>query len=245
MGSEAGTGGYAARALCWDGCVNVRDLGGLRTADGRTVRRGALVRSDSPHRLTEAGWAAAWDHGIRTVVDLRHAHERDETQDAAARPTGITTLHVPLEDIDDADFLARWATQIMTPHYYADAFERFADRSVALVQAVAAAEPGGVLVHCAIGRDRTGQATLLLLALLGVAADDIAADHALSTEPVAAIDPHHHLLAPATPERAAEHRAAVLALLATFDPAAYLSTHGVTDAEIAAVRARLLDAPGA
>ena len=33
------TGGAALeRVLEWDGCLNVRDLGGLRTRDGRTVR---------------------------------------------------------------------------------------------------------------------------------------------------------------------------------------------------------------
>ena len=38
------------RILSWDGCTNVRDLGGLRTADGRKTRFGVLVRSDTPAR---------------------------------------------------------------------------------------------------------------------------------------------------------------------------------------------------
>ncbi|MBN2146516.1 MAG: tyrosine-protein phosphatase [Anaerolineales bacterium] len=45
------------RVLQWDGCINVRDLGGLRTGDGRTTRWGAVVRSDTPARLTAAGWS--------------------------------------------------------------------------------------------------------------------------------------------------------------------------------------------
>ncbi len=44
------------RELSWDGCVNVRDLGGL----GR-IRRGAVVRLEAPARLSDAGWAAAWE----------------------------------------------------------------------------------------------------------------------------------------------------------------------------------------
>ena len=44
----------SARELSWDGCVNVRDLGGL----GR-VRPGAVVRMEAPTRLSDAGWAAA------------------------------------------------------------------------------------------------------------------------------------------------------------------------------------------
>jgi hypothetical protein len=58
------------RELDWDGCYNVRDLGGLPTAHGRTTRWGAPVRADAPSGLTEAGWRAVRDHGVTTVIDL-------------------------------------------------------------------------------------------------------------------------------------------------------------------------------
>jgi protein-tyrosine phosphatase len=45
------------RELSWDGCVNVRDLGGLGQ-----IRPGALVRMEQPRRLTEAGWACVVFH---------------------------------------------------------------------------------------------------------------------------------------------------------------------------------------
>ncbi|HEY1700925.1 MAG TPA: tyrosine-protein phosphatase [Trebonia sp.] len=54
------------RELPWDGCVNARDLGGLGQ-----VRPGAVVRMEAPRGLTGAGWAAAWEYGVRTVLDLR------------------------------------------------------------------------------------------------------------------------------------------------------------------------------
>jgi len=72
------------RELSWDGCVNVRDLGGLGQ-----VRPGAVVRMEAPTRSSEAGWAAAWGYGVRTVVDLRDADEREP--DLAPRPAGVTT----------------------------------------------------------------------------------------------------------------------------------------------------------
>jgi hypothetical protein len=34
------------------------------------------VRADSVSQLSEAGWRALVDHGIRTVIDLRGDHER-------------------------------------------------------------------------------------------------------------------------------------------------------------------------
>ena len=47
------------RSLAWDGCFNVRDLGGLETASGGRTRRGMVVRADNVRRLTAAGWQAA------------------------------------------------------------------------------------------------------------------------------------------------------------------------------------------
>lgn len=40
--------------LNWGGCSNVRDLGGLMTREGRTTRRGAVVRSDHPAKISAA-----------------------------------------------------------------------------------------------------------------------------------------------------------------------------------------------
>ncbi|WP_076843550.1 tyrosine-protein phosphatase [Protofrankia coriariae] len=65
----------AGRDLGWDGCLNVRDLGGLPTQDDRRLRRGALVRSGSIDRLSTAGWSALCSHDIRTIIDLRNDDE--------------------------------------------------------------------------------------------------------------------------------------------------------------------------
>ena len=52
------------RELAWDGCVNVRDLGGLGQ-----VRPGSVVRMEAPGRLTEAAWAAAWAYGFAAMKE--------------------------------------------------------------------------------------------------------------------------------------------------------------------------------
>lgn len=128
------------RQLRWDGCCNVRDLGGLPTRDGRVTRHGSIVRADSLDRLTPDGWSALHAHGVRTIVGLR---EEDERTDGIVRPDEITVVTVALDDNDDAAF---WYGLIDddvdgTPLYYRPFLERKADRCMAALTAVARAAP--------------------------------------------------------------------------------------------------------
>jgi protein-tyrosine phosphatase len=168
------------RELDWDGCYNVRDLGGLPTEDGRTTRWGALVRADAPSGLTDAGWRAVKLHGVATIIDLMETHERHP--DAAPRPAGLTEIHVPIDGTEDEEFWAplrangHWGTAL----YYGPFLRRFPDRVATAVRAFADAPAGGVLLHCGRGRDRTGLVAMTLLSLAGVRWADIVADYRAS-----------------------------------------------------------------
>ncbi|WP_327000261.1 tyrosine-protein phosphatase [Dactylosporangium sp. NBC_01737] len=233
------------RHLDWAGCVNARDLGGLPTGDGRTTRWGAVVRADNLDRLTPQGWAALAAHGVRTVVDLREDDERSTT---VTRPAGIAVVHVPLDDNADAGF---WSSLVdedvddATPLYYRPFIERKAERCVAAVTAVARAQPGGVVVHCGLGRDRTGLVSLLLLALAGATRDAIVADYTLSGERLrqrftraADTDPIAARLA----LQGLTIAEALHAVLNGLDVATHLRASGLTAGDLHAVRARLIAA---
>ena len=139
-------------------------------AGGGRTRIGAVVRADCVEGLTEPGWSALTAYGIRTVIDLRN-HDELGT-DIAPRPDDLDTVHLPLDDIDDTEFWGdRWYDdpEYATPLYYRAHLERFPARSARVITAIARARPGGVLFHCVRGRDRTGQISMLVLALAGVA----------------------------------------------------------------------------
>ncbi|TMR11987.1 tyrosine-protein phosphatase [Nonomuraea turkmeniaca] len=157
------------RDLAWDGCHNVRDLGGLPAAGGRRTRWGAVVRSDTPDRLTEAGWAAAAAHGVRTIVDLRTPGEHRAGD--GHRPAGMDVIDVPLHEPGEPHEHGG------TPLYLRAFLERHPERCARVLRTIAQAPPGGVLVHCVAGRDRTGLITMLLLTLAGVGVPDIVADY--------------------------------------------------------------------
>ncbi len=227
------------RRLDWDGCSNVRDLGGLRTRDGLTTRWGAVVRSDHPARLTTAGWSALYAHGIRTIISLRTQGMLEEVPDTAPRPADLTTVNVAIEDVTDiqSEFVQKWATNDLwcTPLYYRDALKSWPERHAAAFSAIAHAQPGGVLIHCKRGVDRTGILTMLLLASVGVTPDDIVADYELS------LDPEREVLL------AREHTSTREVLQATLDWLnidIYLREGGLNQDDLAAVRARLLEPTG-
>jgi protein-tyrosine phosphatase len=180
----------ALRDLAWDGCLNVRDLGGLPTADGGETRYGAIVRADSVTQLSEDGWRALVDHGVRTVIDLRGDHEREEDPPAELP---VDVVHVPFMEASEAEWeeiaeeleqanLA--APDVASAHRaaYLIFLERFRDNVAAALRAVAHAPEGGVVIHCVGGKDRTGLLAAFLLHLAGVPPEEIAADYALSEE---------------------------------------------------------------
>jgi protein tyrosine/serine phosphatase len=166
----------AASSLPWDGCVNARHLGEVALADGQ-VAPAALVRSDSVSSLGPNGWRALVDHGIRTIVDLRAT---DETQrDPVRAPAGVAYRHVPIIDVIGPEETSLPAS-LRWDEAYREMLSRFRPGFAAAVTAVAEAEPGGVLVQCRLGRDRTGIVIALLLLLAGATDDAVSADYALS-----------------------------------------------------------------
>jgi hypothetical protein len=239
--------GRTHRHLEWEGAFNVRDLGGLRTRDGRTTRRGAIVRADSLAGLTAAGWAALLEHGVRTVIDLRNDDEVGA--DLAERPESLRTVRLALDGLDDdEEFWSDWADgpQFGTPLYYRPHLERFPGRSAAVVAAIARAQPGGVAFHCVGGRDRSGQIAMLLLALVGVPPGEIAGDYALSRPRLAALyavrgdeDPGPELEA-FLAERGTTAGDVIRATLAELDVERCLLGAGLTENDLTALRARFL-----
>lgn len=159
--------------LAWEGCRNVRDVGGVL---GGRIRPRALVRSDSHCFLTEAGVAAVRAYGVSRIVDLRRA---DECQTWPSRFAGDPIYgNLPLQDpsdsFDEPSMAARYSAML----------DRRPELFAAAVAAVADAPSGVVVVQCAAGKDRTGLVVALALALAGVPAEAIAADYALSDEAI-------------------------------------------------------------
>ena len=162
-------------------------------------------------RLSEEGWRALREYGVRTIIDLREEDEVTEPGD------GVETIRFPLDGIaEDPEFWEDWmhGPQFGTPLYYGPFLERFPHRIEQVLDAIEEAPPGGVLFHCAGGRDRTGMVAIAALAAAGVAPEAIADDYERGAECAHTYEP---VLEEYLAERGTSARDLVMELAASLD----------------------------
>ena len=229
------------------GAVNLRDVGGLRAGSAIT-RHGVLFRSGNLARLDADGARALADLRLRRIIDLR---ADDEVAREPSRIAGldVVTQRVPLFLGSVESF---FSDDISLDEMYRRLVDDSSEGVIAVVRGILADQP--VLVHCTVGKDRTGVTIALTLAAAGVDADAVIADYART----------EGLLPPKRNRRIVEmlrsaHPDAVhLEDLATRSPAPvmrallddvtrrhgsaeeYLRAHGLADDEIAELRRVLL-----
>ncbi|MFB4310351.1 tyrosine-protein phosphatase [Actinomadura sp. GTD37] len=177
-----------------DGAVNARDLGGLPTTDGRSTRRGRVLRSDNLQDLSVADVRLLLDdYALKNVIDLRSdAEVRLEGPGPLTRIPTVTVHQLSLfseggrhtDVAADVDKALPWQDRT-TGHYLG----YLADRGDSIVAAlrVMTRTDGSSLVHCAAGKDRTGVVCALALDVTGVTREAIVADYAQTGERLEAV----------------------------------------------------------
>jgi protein tyrosine/serine phosphatase len=205
------------------------------------------VASEGPGPLTQVG-------------SVRHAHhsvlpERGTATDAAAEESSDLG-----SVFDAADALAirrrdgamsRYPDDVRVGYYLGYLDDR-PDQVVAALRAVAQS-PGAALVHCAAGKDRTGVVVALALTVAGVRRDEVIADYAATGDRMAAVlqrlraSPTYAADTNSRPDEEHMPRPETMASFldqvdATYGGVlAWLGQHGFGPADVAALRARLLD----
>ena len=177
------TPAYDPLHLDWPGCSNVRDLGGMPTHDGSTIRAGALIRADSLDKLAEDSRDLVVGAGVSRIVDLRRKGESPRVHPFA---DGDVYVSVPVQNPADPDH--EWMT---LAEIYVAMLDLRPQLFTEAVAAIADAPEGAVVVHCAGGKDRTGLVVAMALTVAGVDPAVIAADYALTEARLAQVDRAH------------------------------------------------------
>ncbi|MBB5869532.1 hypothetical protein F4553_002911 [Allocatelliglobosispora scoriae] len=168
------------RSIRFAAVFNFRDVGGLTTAAGQTVKHRRLFRADTLSRLADADREAYNALGVRTVIDLRR-HEEVLSGRAPewAAPTYIHH-HIDHPYWNRADYREELGVVAFLSDRYRELTTHGARDLAQIVEVIADPESGPVVVHCVAGKDRTGTVIALTLELLGVPDEEIAADYALT-----------------------------------------------------------------
>jgi protein-tyrosine phosphatase len=259
-----------ARWIELDGAVNVRDLGGLPTADGASVQPGRLIRSDNLQNLSQRDVRALVnEHNVRAVADLRTGVEVESEGPGPLTEVDdveIRNLSLFPESGEHTDVAAQGPVVLPWQNrdrgadgrkpgasgVYLLYLDQRADSVIAALRMIARS-PGATIVHCAAGKDRTGVVVALALAEVGVTREAIVADYIRSAERIEDIfdrlrgsrtyegDMRH-----ADADKHAPKPATMQRLLDALDEnfggaRGWLRAHGWTEDDAAALRAKLLD----
>jgi len=237
------------------GLQNFRDLGGIATAAGERIRHGVIYRSDAPRAGDPAPGASAWPPA--TVIDLRSVGESEGPHPLSFAGSAVHAISL----LDEANIVTvaeeRRALPDGLPALYRRAITG-AGVPLATVVRITSRSSGPTLLHCTVGKDRTGLAVAVILSALGVPDDLIVADYVRTEANVprvlARLSGAPDLEAGAElVERLARERpdvltapagamtAALEALRKQGGAAVWLTRHGVAAEELSALRERLVE----
>lgn len=224
---------------------NFRDVGGVRTTDGGIIRPGVLYRSETlPAGAPRPVDAPIWPP--RTVIDLRLGDREHELSG-----TGAVIHRMPMAPWLDPEAIRRdnaAGGPVDLPDRYVRMINNARDRMPEVIDTVAGSD-GPVLVHCMLGKDRTGILIAILLAAVGVSREDILADYERTRDNMAVMLESLVGRGQAVPENQAilaVSPAALLAVLDVLDSApggveGWLLEQGVSAESLRRLRDRLVE----
>lgn len=169
------------------GGVNFRDQGGYRVSDGRRVKYGMLFRSGTLDELTEKDCQYLTSSFVTQILDYRDADEVQHKPDTIWRDAHyknipanpvLTDVNANLDKLT-LDTLHKFdPTDFMSELYARLPFDNPAYRY--LVELLKQPDNKGIVQHCAVGKDRTGVGSALVLLILGADPDTVMEDYLIT-----------------------------------------------------------------
>lgn len=245
----AWTGGEG-RFIPLERCPNFRDLGGYAALDGRTVRWRTLYRSMTPEYLSRRDLEVARSLGIGLVIDLRGTRA-GSSGPLAEPPTRRLRVGHPRMLAGSRAELLEYAH--LKPEEALPVVLLRLGRAYAKACSAIANESGPAVVHCRLGKDRTGVFAAVILKALGVSDEDVLDDYMLSgldfnacQQILAEVETPHAGAMRSRVANEAPNRVAMLEVLRLLNghyggADAYLKFHGMRKRDIATLRERLLE----
>lgn len=243
-------GADGVRILDVPSAMNLRELGGYETPEGPTQAH-RFLRCGSTRCLGHRDRAYLREYGLTHVLDLRGSGEAPEATCVYAHERGVVWKNVELygQNLSDpAVVTAQGTLDYMAGGYWRMLANHGAIRNVMTFLADVPRKECA-LFHCAAGMDRTGIVAMLLLGSVGVSRTDIIKDYLYSYASVPEVDRFvmtGETLRNSTHVRLQGRQRTISgvydALVDRYgDIAHYLLACGLSDDELAHLKARLIE----
>ncbi|SFE50878.1 tyrosine-protein phosphatase [Thermoflexibacter ruber] len=182
---------FSERRFFMEQSPNFRDLGGLKTADGKTVAWGRIFRCGDMGKLSDNDLQMIAQQNIKHVVDFRNEQEVAQSPDKYPANYEIKRVWTSISPSNDEGMKQLYVV-MSNPNAMADdverVFEGFYQQMPNNIKNYApffntlleANENESVLFHCTAGKDRTGLGAALILSVLGVPEETIIQEYYLS-----------------------------------------------------------------
>lgn len=172
---------------------NFRELGGYKTKDGRTIKKGVLFRSGALGYMSKREIAALEKIGLKSILDFRSRLEEASFPDPPIE--GATNYNISAirdNEGNDVEYSAgaMFAMALKEPgfdkiaslmrHVYS--FIAFDSEAYKKMFDLMLRERTPILFHCTQGKDRTGVAAILIMLALGVDEETILDDYVLTNK---------------------------------------------------------------
>ncbi len=196
---------FSERVIQLEQAINIRDMGGYKTDDGRLVKWGLLYRGDQLSKLEPEDIRLLEQIGLTTIVDYRSAHEcalnpnkvvasvrqmffcdpKSSFSEAAANAIDLHSENVKLvTSLENGEVESKYVNgsgkKVILSYRELVTSEAARDAYGRFLKACANPANAPLLHHCRGGKDRTGFGSMLLLLLLGVKREDIIQDYIIT-----------------------------------------------------------------
>lgn len=152
---------------------NTRDLGGLPLELGEWTKCNRVIRSDVPVSLNDEEMEYLLNNKIDTVIDLRDKKHTELSPTCLQQNEYFKWHNIVLQ---------KSISKINSEEDLVRTYLDFCNNSEEMktIFTIIANTPGGVIIHCQEGKDRTGVVTAILLLLTGIPVEDIILDYSCS-----------------------------------------------------------------
>lgn len=169
------------------GAYNLRDLGGLSTQNGKTIKRGKIFRAGQITRIPDTEFDKLAALNIQTICDFRTTKEQTASPDRWHNLEQINRCSLPVgEGRMDTPWQEKVKMGLGKESYLYKANRSYVETNFgqfkSFFKLLLDERNYPLLFHCTAGKDRTGFAAAILLHILGVDKETILEDYLLTNE---------------------------------------------------------------